>query len=128
MQSNRRKIHLKKRKILKNNCINPDFIQIPNEFFRFFDFIVIKNCIYGYINLYEKFMGIFDNLCNIFQRIAGFFTCTKRISTDVYSICACINCSESALFILCRSKQFNCVIFINHYKNYTIIKKFSKNR
>ena len=123
MQGNRRQIHFKKRKILKYNSVNTNFIKLPDKFFNIIQLIIKNYCVNSYINFYQKFMRIFNNFFYIFNGISCLFTRTKRLCTEVNSICASIYCRKSTLFIFCRSQQFNFLISNNHYKNYTIIKK-----
>ena len=106
MQRNRWYIHTCNAHILYNEGINACIVQFLHKLLNSRHLIIVYNGVQRNIHLCTENMCIIYQASNILYRIAGSLSRTELRSANIHSIGTMVNCSNTGLIILCRSKEF----------------------
>ena len=113
VQRNGRQVETEQSHVLHNQSIYANAIQFPNQFFRFGQFFIGKDCVEGHVNTGLVQMGMLHQGGNVFQGIAGGHTGSEARSTDIDGVGTVVDCRDATLQVLGWSQQFYLSLF-NH--------------
>ena len=106
MQGDRREVQHGDAHILHDEGIYPNAIELPNQSFGFFQFLVLQDGIQRDIDTHAEKMGIFHQLGNVFEGVGCRSAGTELRRPNIHGICSVIHGFNATFQVSGRGKQF----------------------